>query len=98
MFRRNSGVEGFFGTISTVEGGHENWNLQCEGLYRPESLNTFARGLAKKWFRKFQYVGIIERVTIKLDRKEAGLENVEWIRLAEDCDRWRAAVSRIVNL
>jgi hypothetical protein len=68
------------------------------GLYRSEPLHTFARGLAEKRFRKFQYLGIIERVIIKLDCKEVGLENVEWIRLAEDWDRWRAAVNRIVNL
>jgi hypothetical protein len=30
----------------------------------------------------FQHLGVIERVIIKLDRKEGGLENVEWIRLA----------------
>jgi len=67
------------------------------GHYRSESLKTFARGLAKTRFRKFQYLGIIERVIIKLVRKEVGLENVEWIRLAEDWDRWLAAVNRIVN-
>lgn len=52
------------------------------GCYRSESLNTFVRGLAKKRFRMFQHLGVIERVIIKLDRKEGGLENVEWIRLA----------------
>jgi len=51
----------------------------ARGYYRSESLNTFARGLAKKRFRKFQYLGIIERVIIKLNRKEVGLENVEWM-------------------
>lgn len=68
------------------------------GLYRPKSLNIFQRGLAKKLFRKFQYLGMIERVIIKLGRKRVGLENVEWVRLAEDWDRWRAAVNRIVKL
>jgi hypothetical protein len=68
------------------------------GLCRPKSLNTFARGLSKKRFLKFQYLGIIGRVVIKLDHEEVGLENVEWIRLAEDWDRWRAAVNGILNL
>jgi hypothetical protein len=35
---------------------------------------------------------------IKLDRREIGLENVDWINLAEDRDRWRALVNTVIHL
>jgi hypothetical protein len=35
---------------------------------------------------------------IKMDLGEIGLEGVNWIRLAQDRDRWRAVVSAVMNL
>jgi hypothetical protein len=35
---------------------------------------------------------------IRMDLREIGLEGVDWIRLAQDMDRWRAAVSAVMNL
>jgi hypothetical protein len=35
---------------------------------------------------------------IRMDLKEIGLEGVDWIRLAQDRDRWRAVVSAVMNL
>jgi hypothetical protein len=35
---------------------------------------------------------------IRTDHREIGLEGVDWIRLAEDRDRWRAIVSAVMNL
>jgi hypothetical protein len=35
---------------------------------------------------------------IRMDLREIGLGCVDWIRLAQDRDRWRAAVSAVVNL
>jgi hypothetical protein len=35
---------------------------------------------------------------IKMDLREIGLEDVDWIRLAQDRDQWRAVVSAVMNL
>jgi hypothetical protein len=35
---------------------------------------------------------------IRMDLREIGLESVDWIRLAQDRDRWRATVSAVMNL
>jgi hypothetical protein len=35
---------------------------------------------------------------IRMDIREIGLEGVEWIRLAQDRDRWRAVVSAVMSL
>jgi hypothetical protein len=35
---------------------------------------------------------------IRMDLRETGLEGVDWIRLAQDRDRWRAVVSAVMNL
>jgi hypothetical protein len=34
---------------------------------------------------------------IRMDLGEIGLGGVDWIRLAQDRDRWRAAVSAVMN-
>jgi hypothetical protein len=35
---------------------------------------------------------------IRMDLREIGLACVDWIRLAQDRDRWRAVVSAVMNL
>jgi hypothetical protein len=35
---------------------------------------------------------------IRMDLRETGLGDVDWIRLAQDMDRWRAVVSAVMNL
>jgi hypothetical protein len=35
---------------------------------------------------------------IRMDLRETGLGGVDWIRLAQDRDRWRAVVSLVMNL
>jgi hypothetical protein len=35
---------------------------------------------------------------IRMDLREIGLEVLDWIRLAQDRDRWRAVVSAVMNL
>jgi hypothetical protein len=35
---------------------------------------------------------------IKMDLREIGWGGVEWIHLAQDRDRWRAAVNAVMNL
>jgi hypothetical protein len=35
---------------------------------------------------------------IRIDLREIGWGNVDWIRLAQDKDRWRAVVSAVMNL
>jgi hypothetical protein len=34
---------------------------------------------------------------IKMDLREIGWGNVEWIHLAQDRDRWRAVVNAVMN-
>jgi hypothetical protein len=35
---------------------------------------------------------------VRMDLRETGLGGVDWIRLAQDRDRWRAVVSAEMNL
>jgi hypothetical protein len=35
---------------------------------------------------------------IRMDLREIGLRGVNWIRLSQDRDRWRAVVSAVMNL
>jgi hypothetical protein len=35
---------------------------------------------------------------VRMDLREIGLGRVDWIRLAQDRDRWRAVVSEVMNL
>jgi hypothetical protein len=35
---------------------------------------------------------------IRMDLREIGLGGVDWIRLSQDKDRWRAVVSAVMNL
>jgi hypothetical protein len=35
---------------------------------------------------------------IRMDLKEIGWGNVDWIQLAQDRARWRAVVNRVMNL
>jgi hypothetical protein len=35
---------------------------------------------------------------VRMDLREIGLGGVDWIRLAQDRDQWRAAVSAVTNL
>jgi hypothetical protein len=35
---------------------------------------------------------------IRMDLREIGLREVDWIRLSQDRDRWRAVVSAVMNL
>jgi hypothetical protein len=35
---------------------------------------------------------------VRMGLREIGLEDVDWIRLAQDRDRWQAVVSAVMNL
>jgi hypothetical protein len=35
---------------------------------------------------------------IRMDLRETGLRGVDWIRLSQDMDRWRAVVIAVINL
>jgi hypothetical protein len=35
---------------------------------------------------------------VRMDFRETGLGDVDWIRLAQDRDRWRAVLSAVMNL
>jgi hypothetical protein len=35
---------------------------------------------------------------VRMDLREIGLRGVDWIRLAQDKDRWRAVVSAVMNI
>ena len=37
-------------------------------------------------------------VDIRMDLREVGCEYMDWIGLAQDCDRWRTLVSAVMNL
>jgi hypothetical protein len=58
------------------------WNVRS--MYRPGSLMTVARELWED--------------NIKMDIREVGWEDMNWIDLAPDRDRWRALVNAVMNL
>jgi hypothetical protein len=35
---------------------------------------------------------------IRMDLRETGWESIDWIRLVQDRDRWRALVNTVMNL
>jgi hypothetical protein len=35
---------------------------------------------------------------IKIDLRDKGWDGMEWIRLAQDRDQWRALVNKVMNL
>jgi len=34
---------------------------------------------------------------IRMDLREIGWENVDWVQLSQDSDQWRAAVNTVMN-
>jgi hypothetical protein len=65
-------------------------------------------GVERKVYRvlvgKFEGKRLVERPRrrwedgIRMDIREIGLADVDWIRLAQDRDRWRAVVRAVMNL
>jgi hypothetical protein len=39
-----------------------------------------------------------QEYNIRMDLKEMGWEDVDWVHLAQDRDQWRAAVNTVMNL
>ena len=71
--------------------GHVTCMGQGRGVYRvlvrkPEGK----RPLGRPWCRWED--------NIKMDLQEVGCENMDWIELAQDKDRWRALVSGVMNI
>jgi hypothetical protein len=53
---------------------------------KPEGERPFGRA-RRRWEKN-----------IKIDLQEVGWEDVDWIDMAQDRDRWRALVSAVMNL
>jgi CRISPR/Cas system-associated protein Cas7 (RAMP superfamily) len=47
--------------------------------------------------RQSEDTGIYGRI-ILMDLRETGLDDVDWIHMAQDRDRWRALVNTVMNL
>jgi hypothetical protein len=43
-------------------------------------------------------LGVDGRITFKMDLREIGFGDVDWIHWAQDRDRWRALVNTVMNL
>jgi hypothetical protein len=64
----------------------EGRNLYRVLMGKPERKRLFGKP-RRRW-----------EVEIKMDLREIGWGDVEWIRLAQDRDRWRAVVNAVMNL
>jgi hypothetical protein len=64
------------------------WNVRS--LYRSGSLKEGRRPLGRprrRW-----------EDSIKMDLREIGFGDVDWIHLSQDRDRWRVLVNTVMNL
>jgi hypothetical protein len=71
--------------------GHVARMGEVRGAYkilvgRPEGWRPLARPM-RRW-----------EDNIKMDLREIGFGDVDWIHLAQDRDRWRAVVTTVTNL
>jgi hypothetical protein len=53
---------------------------------KPEGKRPLGRPRCSRW-----------EEGVRMDLREIGLGRVDWIRLAQDRDRWRAVVSAVMN-
>jgi hypothetical protein len=72
-------------------GAHVALMMEVRGVYnilvgRPEGRRPLGRP-RRKW-----------EDNIKTDLRETGFGDVNWIRLAQDRDRWRTLVNTVMNL
>jgi hypothetical protein len=88
-------------------------NEELHGLYSSPSIVKVIKAKRMRWEVRGAYnilVGRPERRrplgrprhrwedNIKLDLREIGFGDVDWIHLAQDRDRWRALVNTVINL
>jgi hypothetical protein len=74
----------------------DTWNVRS--VYGAGSLKTVARELGKY---KLDLVRVPRRRwedEIRMDLRETGWGSIDWIKLAQDRDRWRALVNTVMNL
>jgi len=64
----------------------ERRNLERDLLRKPEGKRPIGRP-RRRW-----------EDNIKMDLQEVGCGCMEWIELAQDLDRWRALVNKVMNL
>jgi hypothetical protein len=64
----------------------ENRNAYRILVGKPEGMRPLGRP-TRRWVDN-----------IKMNLREIGWDGMDWICLAQDCDRWRALVSTVMNL
>jgi hypothetical protein len=62
-------------------------NEELHGLYSSPNIVRVIKERRMRW-----------EDNIKMDLREIGFGNVDWINLAQDRDRWRALVNTVMNL
>jgi hypothetical protein len=85
-------------------------NEELHGLYSSPSIVRVIKARRMRWAGDNILVGRPEgrrplgrprrrwEDNIKMDLREIGFEDVDWIILARDRDRWRALVNTVMNL
>jgi hypothetical protein len=76
-------------------------SLAAKKLFFPLHSNTLCKGGGSNTFEGKRPLGRPRRRWedgIRMDLREIGLGGVDWIRLAQGRDRWRAVVSAVMNL
>jgi hypothetical protein len=74
------------GSLKTVSGELAKYKLDNILVGRPEGRRPLGR-TRRRW-----------EDNIKIDLREIGFGDVDWIHLAQDRDKWRALVNTVMNL